>query len=110
MTLRRAFPLRTVCFLPSRFADAVRGGMLGSMETMSPPPPRTIDVTGLPEEAVRAVESIVSMLRPRPPAPSSGSESAEEWSRRLRAWAASHARRDALADDTRDGIYEGRGE
>ena len=35
---------------------------------------------------------------------------ADEWSRALRAWAASHPGRTELADDSREGIYEGRGE
>ncbi len=35
---------------------------------------------------------------------------ADEWSRALRAWAASHPVRTVLADDSRESIYEGRGE
>jgi hypothetical protein len=70
---------------------------------------RTIDVSGLPEEAVRAVESIVAMLRPKSFVPPSF-RSADEWSQALRAWGASHGRLDRLADDSRDSIYEGRGE
>ncbi len=31
--------------------------------------PQTIDVTGLPPEAVRAVESLVGILRAKPPTP-----------------------------------------
>jgi hypothetical protein len=79
--------------------------MITRMETTT----RTIDVSGLPEEAICAVESIISLLRPkgqvRPPF-----RSVEEWSQNLRAWAASHPRLDRIADDSRDSIYEGRGE
>jgi hypothetical protein len=35
---------------------------------------------------------------------------ADEWCRALRAWAASHPVRTVLADDSRESIYEGRGE
>jgi hypothetical protein len=35
---------------------------------------------------------------------------AERWVAELRAWAASHRRLDTLADDSRESIYEGRGE
>jgi hypothetical protein len=72
-------------------------------------PPRTIDVSGLPEEAICAVESIISLLRPKSQAPPPF-QSMEEWSQSLRAWAASHPRLDQAADDSRDSIYEGRGE
>lgn len=39
------------------------------------------------------------------PAPSTA-----EWSRRFRAWAASHSTSTPLADDSRESIYAGRGE
>jgi hypothetical protein len=35
---------------------------------------------------------------------------ADEWSRELRNWAASHPTRNVVADDSRESIYEGRGE
>jgi hypothetical protein len=70
---------------------------------------RTIDVSGLPEEAICAVESIVSLLRAKGQAPPPF-RSVEEWSQTLHAWAASHPRLDRVADDSRDSIYEGRGE
>ena len=72
---------------------------------------QTIDVTGLPEEAVRAVESLVTLLRDRMP-PAGGPApfpSRDEWVRAIRAWAASHPPR-ASADWGREGIYAGRGE
>jgi hypothetical protein len=37
-------------------------------------------------------------------------QSAEEWSASWRSWAASHRALPQLADDSRDSIYEGRGE
>jgi hypothetical protein len=83
--------------------------MVRGMETTTQTTPRTIDVSGLPEEAIRAVESIVTLLRPKGQA-ASMPPSVEEWSRALRAWAASHPRLDQAADDSRESIYEGRGE
>jgi hypothetical protein len=67
---------------------------------------RSIDLTGLSEEAIRAVELLVSRLR--------GAEFAglptqfsshEDWANAVREWAESHPRRDALADDSRETIY-----
>jgi hypothetical protein len=66
----------------------------------------------LPEEAIRALESLVSVLRQEqgttviPPAFSSR----EEWAKAVRQWAESHPKRHTLADDTRETIYAGRGE
>jgi hypothetical protein len=37
------------------------------MKRQAPQPKREIDVTGLPEKAVQAVESVVSLLRRQPP-------------------------------------------
>jgi hypothetical protein len=71
---------------------------------------RSIDVTGLPEDAVRTVERLVSQLRgqqnPNTERRGIGSfASYEEWSKALREWAASHPKRDTLADDSRETIY-----
>lgn len=82
--------------------------MVKGMETTTAHSRRSIDVSGLPEEAVRAVASIVSLLRRPGQAPSF--PSVEEWSRALRAWAAGHARSSTVADDSRESLYEGRGE
>jgi hypothetical protein len=70
------------------------------------PQTRSIDVTGLPEEAVWAVEQLASQLRGRqangvPPA----FASREEWAKAVREWAESHPHREALADDSRETIY-----
>ena len=71
---------------------------------------RTIDVSGLSEESVRAVESLVSQLRsaehpPKQAGPFGSYASYEEWSKALREWAESHPKRDTLADDSREAIY-----
>ena len=67
---------------------------------------RSVDVTGLPEEAVRAVELFVLQLRAQrtsgmPPQ----FRSREEWANAIREWAASHPKRHTLADDSREAIY-----
>jgi hypothetical protein len=74
--------------------------------------PRFIDVTGLPEEAVQAVEALVSQLRGQT-TPRGGEESfssREEWVRAVREWAASHNPEATPADWGRESIYAGRGE
>ncbi len=74
---------------------------------------RTIDLTGLPPEAVRVVESLVSMLRDTV-AKGTGDQSstmpANDWAVRLQAWVDSHPKRDIDIDDSRESIYAGRGE
>jgi hypothetical protein len=78
--------------------------------------PRSIDVTGLPDEAIRTVESLVSLLRrqtaPAPPA----RPSRDEWVRLFDAWMQEVAARAGqyppgfVVDDSRETIYEERGE
>jgi hypothetical protein len=83
----------------------------GTEPAAQPQPGRkqTVDVTGLSEEAVRAVEQLVSHLRDRQaggvPVPFS---SRQEWAKAVREWAESHPRRDTLADDSRESIYPDR--
>jgi hypothetical protein len=74
------------------------------------PQPRSIDLTGLPDEAVRVVESLVGLLRgqPRPNGPAFSSPAA--WANAIREWAASHAALGASADWSRESIYAGHGE
>ena len=75
---------------------------------MEPAPhePRSVDVTGLPEEAIRAVEVYVAQLRGQPvPAVPAPFRSYAEWAKALREWAESHPRRDTLADDSRVAIF-----
>jgi hypothetical protein len=67
---------------------------------------QSIDVTGLPEEAVRAVELYVSLLRRQQAAGMpTHFRSREEWAKAVREWAESHPKRDTLANDSRETIY-----
>jgi hypothetical protein len=77
---------------------------------LTPTTQRSIDVSGLPEEAIRAVETLVSLLREKPRQGVRGYSSPEEWVRALREWAESHPKLDHIADDSRESIYAGRGE
>ena len=70
--------------------------------------PQTIDVTGLPEAAIRTIQILVDRLREeqtqvKMPAAFS---SREEWADAVRAWADSHPKREKLADDSRESIYD----
>ncbi len=77
---------------------------------MEPESQRSVDVSGLSEEAVRAVESVVSAIRGKSEAGPDAYPSREEWAKALRDWAASHERVDHFVDDSRESIYAGRGE
>ena len=83
----------------------------GMIELMEPSitEKRTVDVTGLPDEAVKAVETLVSSLRQQTSNGTSLS-SYEDWSRSLRAWVASHPPVTHVVDWSRESIYAGRGE
>jgi hypothetical protein len=75
---------------------------------MEPLTPQTIDVTGLPDSAIRTIQILVDRLREeqteaKMPAAFS---SREEWAEAVRAWADSHPKRDKLADDSRESIYD----
>jgi hypothetical protein len=74
--------------------------------------PQTIDVSGLPEVVVRDLQRLVETLRTAAVVPpvAPGEATPEERAARFRAWAASHEKSDVIADDSRDSIYEGRGE
>jgi hypothetical protein len=82
------------------------------MEHTEQPMTRTIDVTGLPEEAIHAVESLVSVLRGRAESPDKRVpfSSREEWVKAIRAWAGNHCPQATAADWSRESIYAGRGE
>ena len=72
---------------------------------------RSIDLTGLPEDAVKAVECLVSVLREhaarRPAIP--GFASRDEWVKAIREWAASHTEaKGSEADWSRESIYADR--
>jgi hypothetical protein len=83
-----------------------------SQQTQNNGEVQSIDVTGLPEAAVRAVQSLVALLREKQgevTMPSAFS-SREEWVHAVRVWAERHPTRDTLADDGRETIFAGRGE
>ena len=74
---------------------------------------RSVDVTGLGEVTIAAVEQIVSELRAR----SSGGSgvpspfvSREEWRKAIREWASSHSVGKTSADWSRESVYAGCGE
>lgn len=75
---------------------------------------QTIDVTGLPDPVVHDLRKLVTTLRgnmERPDgAAKTGAMSAVERSAAWRAWAASHRPLSQPVDDSRESIYEGRGE
>jgi hypothetical protein len=83
-------------------------GMLYDMESRREKS-RSVDVTGLTEEAIRGVESLVAKLRDQENG-SSTYRSPQEWCKALREWAESHRRLDKPADWSRDAVYSGRGE
>ena len=74
---------------------------------------RTVDVSGLTDEAVHAVEAYVAALREVPTAVvpvKPRTETTEERVARFLAWVDSHPKGDVIADDSRESIYEGCGE
>ena len=75
------------------------------------PTPGSLDLAGLPDEAIRAIESLVSLITARSilPAPVAR-PSPEEWTRNLLEWASSHPQLVGVLDDSREGIYARRGE
>lgn len=79
------------------------------MEIATLDPKRLVDVTGLPEEAVLAVEALVTTLRQQA-TPSTAHPSYEEWSQAFREWVGSHMAVSTSVDWSRDSIYAGRGE
>ena len=80
---------------------------MSSMEHTPQSATRTIDLTGLPEEAIRAIESLVALLRQHAavPSPTHTFASREEWIQASRAWAASHTPQESNADWSRESIY-----
>jgi hypothetical protein len=67
----------------------------------------SVDLTGLPEDAVRAVESLVAVLREQatrqPGRPAFSSR--DEWVKAIREWAGSHTTKGSEADWSRESIY-----
>jgi len=84
--------------------------MLESMEPQGQLSKREIDVTGLPEEAIQALQSVISVLREQTGAKSPSFLSREEWAKAIKQWAENHPRIDKPADDRQESIYTGRGE
>lgn len=92
--------------------------MLAGMESESPEhrirSTATIDVTGLPESVVRSIAEIVRAFRQNVAAGDSphghAEPTADERVTAVRAWAASHPKRDIVLDDDRESLYAGRGE
>jgi hypothetical protein len=80
------------------------------MEPQGQQSKREIDVTGLPEEAIRALQSFIAVLRGQTGTGSPSFLSREEWARAIKQWAENHPKIDKPADDSRDSIYAGRGE
>jgi hypothetical protein len=72
---------------------------------------RSIDVTGLPEPVIEEIERLVAGLRRVDNGTAADEKlSAEEWTKRWRAWCDSHPRREIIIDDSRESIYAERGE
>jgi hypothetical protein len=78
------------------------------MEHVAKEQSRSVGVTGLPEDAIRAVESLVAAFRVQSNGAGSHISSADEWSRALRDWAHSHRRLDTAVDWSRESIYRDR--
>jgi hypothetical protein len=87
------------------------GQAIGYPDGMEPTQqtPRTVDVTGLSEQAIRIVENLVANLRQQTAALAL-QQSREEWLKAFHEWAESHRRLDKPLDCSRESIYEGRGE
>ena len=80
------------------------------MQTINPSQ-RSIYLSSKLEEAIRVVESLVSLLKDQSSLTASKARlSPEEWVQNLEEWATSHPRLDRVADDSRESIYAGRGE
>jgi hypothetical protein len=76
---------------------------------------RTIDVTGLPEAVVQDVERLVATVRQNlrqeeETGDQDERHSAEAWIKAWRAWVDANKRYAPFVDDSRESIYEGRGE
>jgi hypothetical protein len=86
------------------------------MEHSKQPLARSIDVTGLPEEAIRAVESLVCQLRDQSASTPPPGLWRDAWQAQFDSWMQEVAARAGqyppgfVVDDSRETIYEGRGE
>jgi hypothetical protein len=95
-------------------------GILNRMKqpAAEPTTKRSVDVTGLPDEAVRALESLVSLLKKEHSQDAAGgsTSSHEKWQELFDGWMREVAGRssryppDFVLDDSRETLYGGRGE
>jgi hypothetical protein len=73
--------------------------------------PRVLDLTGLPDDAIAAVEQLVAVLKkqsvPKPDVPAPFG-SREEWRRAFREWAETPRSLNNAAEWDRETIYAGR--
>jgi hypothetical protein len=81
--------------------------MLESMELQGQHANRGIDVTGLPEEAIQAVQSLIAVLGGQRGTGHPGFVSREKWAEATKEWADSHPEIDNPADDSRESSYAG---
>lgn len=93
--------------------DRASFGIVKNMEQATqqsaPAAVRTVDVTGLPEDVIHALESFVATLRNKPAVPLH-SAPYEVWLKGYDEWIKSHPKRETWTDWSRESIYEGRGE
>jgi hypothetical protein len=77
-----------------------------------PSPKATLDLTGLPDQAVDAIRTLVETIRQQTAAPGGSARfsSREEWVQAIREWAKSHPAQPTSADWSRESIYDGCGE
>jgi hypothetical protein len=66
---------------------------------------RFLDVTGLPEDTIHALEDQIAALRASRLRPHGAYSSHEEWSKALREWIDSHPKTDHFVDWNRESIY-----
>lgn len=75
---------------------------------------QTIDVTGLPEPVIRDLERMVEELREFPMNTDCDNNEwkskRDDWLSFWRNWCEKNARPTTIRDDSRENIYEGRGE
>jgi hypothetical protein len=90
--------------------------ILQSMTPSSSEPGSVIDLTGLPPKAVEAVRTLVEALRQQAGSTAPTSPSGDDWRRLFDAYLRQVAARASrypegfVVDDSRETIYEGRGE
>ncbi len=86
----------------------------GSKNTGEIPVHESLDISGLPPSIAHELRRLVATLRSnlvgsRTDA-HSDAETPDQWAGRLQAWVGSHPSRPVHIDDSREGVYAGRGE